>query len=209
MTRSEQRGTYPKGVARRAQILMAALDAYGESDDQEPSLKQIAESVGLTEAGVLHYFDSKDDMLVSVLEARDQLANEDFDLDTWEGIDDALKHTYDTPGQVRLFVEMSVAAANPTHPAHAFMVQRSATLIAQLQSLLGTEGEDGWLPRILVAAAEGLQIQWLRDPTIDVVADTERLRTALTKGRRKGTPRKPPGPLAATPSGRRGVKDAS
>jgi AcrR family transcriptional regulator len=197
MTRNDQRGSYPKGVARRAQILKSALDAYGAADDQEPSLKQIAESVGLTEAGVLHYFDSKDDMLVAVLEARDQVATQTYDLQTWEGVSDALKHTYDTPGQVRLFVEMSVAAANRNHPAHAFMVKRSAELMGQLQSVLGAEGEDGWLARILVAAAEGLQIQWLRDSSIDVVGDTERLRMALTKPRRRPV-RKPTGEQAAS-----------
>ncbi|HZE49196.1 MAG TPA: helix-turn-helix domain-containing protein, partial [Jatrophihabitantaceae bacterium] len=64
MARGEQRGPYAKGVARRAEILRVALEEYGKADRQGASLKQIADSVGLTEAGVLHYFDSKDDMLL-------------------------------------------------------------------------------------------------------------------------------------------------
>ena len=180
MAREEQRGSYPKGVARRAEILRAALHLYGEADQQQaPSLKQIADAVGLTEAGVLHYFDSKDDMLLSVLAMRDQVARELFDVDTWEGTYRALKHTYETPGEVKLYVDMLVASANTSHPAHAFMNARNARLQTRLQSLLGEAGADGWLPRVLVAALEGLQLQWLRDPTVDVVEDMRRLHAAL------------------------------
>ncbi|MCU1685854.1 MAG: hypothetical protein JWQ81_6593 [Amycolatopsis sp.] len=32
----------------------------------------------------------------------------------------------------------------------------------------------------MVAAAEGLQVQWLRDPTVDIIADLKRLVRQLT-----------------------------
>jgi len=34
---------------------------------------------------------------------------------------------------------------------------------------------DPWKGRMLLAAAEGLQAQWLRDPSIDMMADIKRL----------------------------------
>ncbi|MFC1421120.1 TetR/AcrR family transcriptional regulator [Streptacidiphilus cavernicola] len=180
MAREEQRGSTPKGVAKRAEILRAALRLYGEADQQQaPSLKQIADAVGLTEAGVLHYFDSKDDMLLSVLAMRDEVARELFDMDTWEGSYRALKQTYETPGEVKLYVDMLVASANTGHPAHAFMNARNDRLQARLRSLLGEAGADGWLPRTLVATLEGLQLQWLRDPSLDVVEDMRRLHEVL------------------------------
>src|SRR5882757_842348 len=185
MARGEQRGPYAKGVARRAEILRVALEEYGKADRQGASLKQIADSVGLTEAGVLHYFDSKDDMLLSVLAARDRVAEETFDLDSWDGIYDALRRTYETPGQVTLFVEMMAAAMNPAHPAHDFMTTRNAELQARLQQLIGPAADDGWLPRILVAVVEGLQLQWLRDGDVDVVADTQRLIETPVKSARR------------------------
>ncbi|MFI5778014.1 TetR/AcrR family transcriptional regulator [Nocardia sp. NPDC051570] len=179
-----RRGPYAKGLARRAEILRAALAAYGAADNQQPSLKQIAESLGMTEAGVLHYFDSKDHMLVSVLEARDEVARQSFDLATWDGIFAAIQRTYETPGEVKLFVDMLVAAADPNHPAHAFLMRRDAALRDVLRVVLGQgDDEDDWLPRILVAAIEGLQLRWLRDPSIDILADMQRLAQALIPGR--------------------------
>ncbi|MCU1641982.1 MAG: transcriptional regulator [Nocardia sp.] len=179
-----RRGPYAKGLARRAEILQAALAAYGAADNQQPSLKQIADSLGMTEAGILHYFDSKDHMLVAVLEARDEVARKSFDLTTWDGIFAAIQRTYETPGEVKLFVDMSVAAADPNHPAHAFLARRDAALRDLLRIVLGQgDDEDDWLPRILVAAVDGLQLRWLRDPDIDVVADMEQLAAALAPDR--------------------------
>ncbi|MEV0251756.1 hypothetical protein AB0H76_34565 [Nocardia sp. NPDC050712] len=171
-----RRGPYAKGLARRTEILHAALAAYGRADHQPPSLKQIADTLDLTEAGLLHYFDSKDHMLVAVLQARDDVAGESFDLTSWTGIFAALRRTYETPGEVKLFVDMMVAAADPEHPAYAFFTARDARMRVRLRTVLGlSESEDDWLPRILVAALEGLQVQWLRDPETDILADIERL----------------------------------
>ncbi|MFD6162546.1 TetR/AcrR family transcriptional regulator [Nocardia sp. NPDC060256] len=180
-----RRGPYAKGLARRTEILQAALTAYGAADNQQqPSLKQIADSLGMTEAGVLHYFDSKDHLLVSVLESRDEVARKTFDLTTWDGIYAAIRRTYETPGEVKLFVDMVVAAADPNHPAHAFLTGRDTALRDLLRLVLGQGGdEDDWQPRILVAAIDGLQLRWLRDPRIDILADMQRLVEALAPGR--------------------------
>ena len=66
-----RRGPYAKGVARRAEILDVALRLYGASSGERPTLAAIAAEVGLTEAGVLHYFGSMDELFVAILEARD------------------------------------------------------------------------------------------------------------------------------------------
>src|SRR5688500_2675049 len=76
------RGPYAKTAAKRAEILRVALEAYAASGHQGPSLRTIAEAVGLSEAGVLHHFASKDELLVAVLEARDEGARQRYDLTT-------------------------------------------------------------------------------------------------------------------------------
>src|SRR6478752_4813998 len=63
-----RRGPYAKGIARREQILKEALVAYSESDSNGPSLRSIASRVGLSERGLLHYFASRDDLFVSILD---------------------------------------------------------------------------------------------------------------------------------------------
>jgi AcrR family transcriptional regulator len=181
-----RRGPYAKGVERRAQILAAALAAYTRASS--PTLKAIADSVGLSEAGVLHYFGTKEELFVAILEARDEVTAEQFDISTIKGLWDALAYASQTPGLSKLYADMSVAAANPEHPAHDFMKRRSADLTAAIASLIPGCTATDWRVRTLVAAAEGLQIAWLRDPNVDVVADIQELFVALVP---KGRSRRP------------------
>jgi AcrR family transcriptional regulator len=173
MPADAKRGPYAKGLARRAQILAAALDAYANSGPQGPSLRSIAESVNLTEAGVLHYFDSKDELLVEVLAARDRVDLDTFDLSTIDGVWALFEHATHTPGLVKLLVDMTAASSSPEHPAGKFMKDRAENIFEIVEALL--HDDDPWKARILLAAAEGLQVQWLRDPTVDTVGDLKRL----------------------------------
>lgn len=177
MPANTKRGPYAKGVARRAQILAAALEAYATSGPQGPSLRSIADSVNLTEAGVLHYFDSKDELLVEILAARDRADLDTFDVSTIDGVLALYQHAAATPGLVKLLLDMIAASTSPEHPAHEFMVRRAKAFIALAGKLLADD--DPWKGRMLLAAAEGLQAQWLRDPSIDMVADIKRLHEAL------------------------------
>jgi AcrR family transcriptional regulator len=167
-----------EGSERRARILAAALDAYASSGRQGPSLRNIADSVGLTEAGVLHYFDSKDELLVEVLAARDRADAAAFDIETVDGVWALLGRATQTPGLVKLLVDMTAAPASPEHPAHAFMQARTKFIVDLLRKLF--DAEDPWKARVMLAAAEGLQVQWLRDPTVDIIADLKRLVRQLT-----------------------------
>jgi len=67
------RGPYAKGVAKRREILDAALRVIGEHGYTGATVKQLAEEVGLSQNGLLHYFGSKDELLVEVLRRRDEL----------------------------------------------------------------------------------------------------------------------------------------
>lgn len=168
MTTPRVRGPYAKGIERRAQILEAALAAY--SVEGSPTLREVAAAVGLSEAGVLHYFGSREELFVAILEARDEQARDRFDLSTRDGVFAALEDVSRSPGLAKLYVDMSVAAADPGHPARAYMKQREAALIAVIAGLVPGASADDPRARSLVALAEGLQIQWLRDRSVDVPA---------------------------------------
>lgn len=165
-TSTRVRGPYAKGIERRAQILDAALAAYTVVGS--PTLRQIADAVGLSEAGVLHYFGSREELFVAILEARDALAQHRFDLSTREGVFAAIEDATRSPGLAKLYVDMSVAAADPAHPARSFMQAREAALIAVVANLIPGAAPDDPRARSLVALAEGLQIQWLRDRSVNV-----------------------------------------
>lgn len=177
MPAETKRGPYAKGLVRRAQILDAALKAYADAGPQGPSLRSIAESVNLTEAGVLHYFESKEELFVEILRARDEVAAAGHDLTTFEGVAEVIESGMRTPGLIKLLLEMLAASTSPEHPAHAFMQERSVQFKAIVARLY--KDDDPWKGRIALAATEGLMAQWLRDPSFDMLADLRRLNLLL------------------------------
>ena len=55
---------------RITQILDAAERVFGESGFRQGSFKDVADAVGLTLQGVLHYFGTKEDLLRATLDRR-------------------------------------------------------------------------------------------------------------------------------------------
>ncbi len=78
-------GSYAKGIAKREEILSIALDLVAVNGFRRTSIKDIADAVGLTQAGLLHYFDSKDELWVEVLKRRDAID----DAHDWQASDPA------------------------------------------------------------------------------------------------------------------------
>lgn len=189
MTSRSPRGPYRKTVARRRQIIDAALAAYTEAGSRGVSVRDIAQRVGLTDAGVLHHFGSREELLTAVLQARettDRAAFGDPSEDPRAALD-LLAHNATAPGLVKLFLDLAAASAEPDHPAHGYFEERYPRLRSRLAGTLTdlatqqpqqpdlggrrTNPDADWAARILLAAVDGLQLQWLRDPDIDMAAD--------------------------------------
>jgi AcrR family transcriptional regulator len=174
-----KRGPYAKTAARRQEILDVALEAYAQSDGSGVPLRQIAEAVGLSEAGVLHHFGSREALLTAILAERD-IADSHFADD----FADLIRHNMSTPGLVKLFVQLAAAAAETGHAAHEFFRERAERFRAAAEQGLVAKGvpadEAAWRARVLIAAVDGIQIQWLLDPTIDMAADIVRLDALLS-----------------------------
>ncbi|NUS56098.1 MAG: TetR/AcrR family transcriptional regulator, partial [Streptomycetaceae bacterium] len=170
---------YPKGVARRGEILRTALDVFATEGDRKASLRKIADRVGLTDTGVLHYFGSREELFLAIIDERDQestLAAEGAG-DPLEAIVRTVQHNMGVPGLVRLYVAMAAAAPEPGHPAGPYFAHRYNRVreaigagIAQMQEsgAARTDLDAGILARLLVAAVDGVQIQWLVDPSTDM-----------------------------------------
>jgi AcrR family transcriptional regulator len=191
MSEIARRGPYAKGIAKREQILHEALAAYSESDSSGPSLRAVAARVGLSERGLLHYFSSRDELFVAILAARDAADRELFDVDDpIEVLVANQTHTSRTPGLVRLFLEMAVAAPDTAHAAHDFFTRRYERLRGIVGRMFVSSAERAASPaprpgdvefaaRMLIAASDGLQLQWLLDPSIDLEGDLQRLALLL------------------------------
>ncbi|MEV4736285.1 MULTISPECIES: TetR/AcrR family transcriptional regulator [unclassified Microbacterium] len=184
-----RRGSYAKGVARREEILQSALDVIGRSGYRNASLKQIAEGVGVTPAALLHYFGSKEELFTAVLRARDerdQLSPRLVDpLQAKAAFLDVVRHNAEVPGVVELFSRLSVDAGDPDHPAHTYFLERSERLRGTIAEAFDADVErraaldPDTMGRVIQAVADGLQLQWMIDPSVDMPGVLEALLDVL------------------------------
>ena len=189
MTTPISRGPYAKGIAKREEILRTALEVFAAGGAKGSSLRGLAEAAGLSQAGLLHYFGSKEELFVEVLRARDQGDIETFqDEDVVRTLVRVIRHNLDVPGLVELYARLSVAAADPAHPGHAFFVERYAAFRALFRQYVRGMQERGELDpgldpegvaTLILAAADGLQTQWMLDPSIDMAARVAELWTII------------------------------
>ena len=200
-----QRGSYAKGVAKREEILERALEVIAREGYRGASVKEIADAVGLSQAGLLHYFDSKEELFTEILRKRDEVdmvhyaplsPEEEERADLRHGYLDVIRHNRDVPGLVQLFSRLSVDAADPQHPAHRYFIERNDTLravfaraLAQRQAAgeLSDRVDAETLARIFQAVADGMQIQWMLDPDVDMAATVDALFDALTTPKKDST----------------------
>ncbi|MFJ3491128.1 TetR/AcrR family transcriptional regulator [Leifsonia aquatica] len=186
-----RRGSYAKGVAKREEILSTALEVIGREGYRGASVKELADAAGLSQAGLLHYFDSKDELFTEILRKRD-----DLDLETYRSASGdpfrvflrVMRHNAEVPGLVELYTRLAAEASDHAHPAHRFFVARRAAMHALFDGMVDDGRRAGRYPAdldmaafgtILNATADGLQTMWLQDPTIDMASELERLLVAL------------------------------
>jgi AcrR family transcriptional regulator len=173
---------YAKGDAKRREILEAALGLIADRGYRNSSLQEIADAVGLTKAGVLHYFDSREDLVKEVLRERDQ-ADRDRLLppggDAVSLMIETVRHNQTVPGLVQLYSRLVVESEAPEHAGHDYIATRYAEITRGLADDIRARQEAGTLrgnvdataaARILIAVSDGLQLQWMHDADIDMSA---------------------------------------
>lgn len=183
-----RRQGYATGDARRARILNIALQEFGENGYRGTSLARIAERAELTQAGLLHHFRSKQELLTAVLDLRDRMDAERLDIASLpDGGEEALRaltalvaHNARQPGIVQLFTVLTGEAVTTDHPAHAWAQERYRVLATSISTALRHAVESGELradldpeacARQVMAMMDGLQLQWLLDPErVDMAA---------------------------------------
>ncbi|WP_119696958.1 TetR/AcrR family transcriptional regulator [Microbacterium halotolerans] len=179
-----QRGAYAKGIAKREEILTVALDVVARHGYRGASVREIAEAVGLSQAGLLHYFGSKDELFAAVLMKRDEVDSASPSTDTLDDLVRIVAHNAEVPGLVQLYAQLSVEAADPAHPAHGYFTERYARLRRRFAESLRTGQSDGTLrttfdpdavAALVIAATDGLQTQFLLDASVDMAAHIEAL----------------------------------
>jgi AcrR family transcriptional regulator len=187
--------SYAKGVARRQEILDRAIEVFADKGAEGTSLRAIAEKIGVSHAALLHYFGSREELLVEVLregerrhsmygrnEARvkDQVVG---------GMVRAAERNVTIPGFVSLYTSLLAGSLEADKQySREFFSTRFARLRERLAELIRVGQEEGSIRRgvepeamaaLVIAASDGLQTQWLLEPTVAIAKSLELLERIL------------------------------
>jgi len=173
---SPARGPYRSGRARQREILAAATAVFAEGGYRGGSLRDMAKSIGVTPGAILHHFGSKEQLLVAVLDDRDEHSREAVEgflahNDTVGSLRAIVADNASKPGLMRLYTTLAAEAVSPEHPAHMYFAERYTRLCAFIAGGLDREsftapgGETNLeIAALVLATMDGLQLQWLMAP---------------------------------------------
>lgn len=208
--RTARRGPREGTAARREEILRAAASTFGQKGYKTGSLADVAEQVGMTHAGVLHHFKSKEQLLTAVLDFRDADQVRDLEGQHIPGGLELFRHLLRTarmnaerPGMVQTYAVITGEAVTDGHPARSWATGRFAVLRDEV-----ADAFLAWHPELdrevayraaaaILGVMDGVQIQWLLDPdAVDLAEATtfaiEAIVAAVLAGPDRPSPVPPP-----------------
>ena len=169
-----------KGEDRRQRILAAAQRLLTRNGGRGTSLGQIAREAGVSPAGLLHHFESKEHLLHAVLDARDadDLAAADFTLSPVEQIEHVAKRYQRSPELIGTFTVLLTENLNPDAPLHDRFLARyrdSVDIIAK--GIRRGQRAGKYRPDLnpaikaaeIVAFLTGMETSWLLDPSVPLI----------------------------------------
>lgn len=168
-----------KGAARRQQVLDRAIEVFAEKGAAATSLRAIAASLGVSHGALLHYFNSRESLMLEVLrenEARQHRSETDDDV--VGPMVRAAERNVRIPGLVALYGSMLAAAADSeSQSSRDYFHNRFASLrqflvdrisAGQNQGIYRIDIDPRALADLVIAASDGLQSQWLLDPSVNI-----------------------------------------
>ena len=184
---------------KRIEILNAAVEIFGSKGSTNGTLADVAEQVGLTHAGVLHHFGSKQRLLLEVLAYRDQADVADLDDKHIPGGLELFLHLVRTafanerrPGIVQAYTVLSSESVTDDHPGREYFEDRYITLRREVteafEVLCRAEGVTdtdtiAHAAAAILAVMDGLQLQWLLHPEIVSLGESSEFAiTAIVNG---------------------------
>jgi AcrR family transcriptional regulator len=186
---------------RRDQILEEAIRIVGERGYYGFTVQELAQRCGISNAGLLYHFGSKDQLLLEMLQeferregdAISELAKRAERESKRGGLSTtavlellrtmALRGTTQ-PEIGRLHLVLLSETLDPGHPAHALYKKRQAKMLAFFSNLISPHADaPRSTARLLVAIADGLALQWVREEAgFNFVTEWDRAILALVPG---------------------------
>ena len=174
-------------VVREA-ALGAAIDLIAEHGYAATSMAQVAEAAGISPSGLAHHFPSKAALLGAVLDHRDSIdtlpAAEGAG--AWAVFDGLVELARVNAGRrqlVALYTTVIGEAVGPDHPAHDWMLRHFEVSLALLEDAVREGQRTGeiaadaparHIARTTISLMDGLQVQWLLDPSVNMPAELGR-----------------------------------
>ncbi len=166
-----------KGEDRRQRILSVAEKLLARNGWRNTSLAQIAREVGVTPAGLLHHFESKEQLLNAVLDARDH--DDDTHADRSGDLAEEIKRVAErfvrAPELVGTFTVLLVENIQPDAPLHDRLLKRQqaardivADIITrgQLSGRYRSDFDPATKAVEILAFINGMETSWLLDPSL-------------------------------------------
>lgn len=166
-----------KGEDRRQRILSVAERLLARNGWRNTSLAQIAKEAGVTTAGLLHHFESKEQLLNAVLDARD--LDDDAHADRSGDLADEIKRVAErfvrAPELVGTFTVLLVENIQPDAPLHDRLLKRqqdARDIVADIirRGQLGGRYRPDFDPVTkaveILAFVNGMETSWLLDPSL-------------------------------------------
>lgn len=179
-----RRGRNRRGIERRRRIVDAAAAVFAELGYSAGSVRIIADRVGSSPASLIQHFGSKEGLLIAVLEdwserSRPAEASQEVGINYFNRLPEVMRYNIENRGLIELFLTMAAEATNTQHPAHRFIADRYVSIVDEVSRHFREAIDAGDFhpmsaheidheTRTLFAIMDGLELQWLIDPDVDL-----------------------------------------
>ncbi|MBJ7338308.1 TetR/AcrR family transcriptional regulator [Mycolicibacterium sp.] len=169
-----------KGEDRKQRILDVAERLVSRHGWRNTSLAQIAKEAGVSPAGLLHHFESKEQLLNAVLDARD--ADDDIHADRSGDLITEIRRVAErftrAPELVGTFSVLLIENISPDAPLHDRLLRRQRAGVDIVADLIRRAQDAGAYRRDfdpankaveILAFVNGMETAWLLDPSIPLI----------------------------------------
>lgn len=184
---------------RRRQIVETAAELLGEKGYKGVTLREVADRVGISQPGLLHYVGNKAGLLSTlVTDLYDVDGTPDVFLRSGRRGSDPghphlpayfrflVEHNAAQPQLVKLYTVLQTEAVDPSHPLHDYFVTRPSRVWESYSRFpwalppgLDWAGDMPGLIRMSLEAMDGIQVRLLHLPLIDYVDEWSRFEAIL------------------------------
>lgn len=200
MTAVKQKRVRKSPEERRYEIAQAAVRLVGEKGYYGTSLKDVADAVGMSQPGLLHYIGNKEGLLsMLITDSYDMLGTpDDFMNSGLPGSDPGrllfpsylrylVRYNAQRREMVRLYMNLESEAFSPEHPLFEYFANRPEAVWNHysryswaIPPQLGS-WEESMRPvvRLCIEAMDGVQLRWMRQPPVDLYDEWLRFETLI------------------------------